>query len=223
MKTARAGVICLLIASTACGSDDATGTDVVLDALPVTEATVVAAVQLMTALPLPVVASCAGNPTINCSGGVPGATISIPFTHTTPTATLVSPGVYSFGTDITINSAPGIPLTYTGVGCTVGVNTTAGSSQTVHLGGTATFSSYNDNGVTDELDITPELTGVEAADMTISGGTGCSLFTAFSGMFVNSFVSSFDQLAGQLCGAPGPTLLVPCSEVAATAKYGRNR
>jgi hypothetical protein len=223
MKMFRAGLSCLLIASTACGSDAATGTDVQLDALPVTAATVVAAVEFMTSVPIPVVADCTGTPAINCTGGTAGATIPVPFTHTTPTAVQTAPGVFTFGTDITISSAPTIPISTSVVNCSLGINTTAGTSQTVHLGGTATFTSFRNDGVTDELAIAPDLTGVESADVSISGGSICSALGGVQGMMINSLLTSFDQLAGQLCGAPGPALFETCPVPSRATRYRISR
>lgn len=220
MKRSITPIAGILLVSAACGSDNATGT-AQLEALPVTAATVQAAVELMTALPIPVTAQCTGNPTLNCVGGTAGATISIPISHSTPTVVQTSPGHYTFGTDITISSAPAIPITYSGVNCNIVINTTAGTSSTVHLGGSASFASHTNDGVMNRLDIAPTLTGVEDADVSVTGGTGCDLGTFFNSMIIDSFVTQFEQTSGQLCGAPGPTLFEACPVIGASVKRSR--
>jgi hypothetical protein len=222
MKKTFLAVSCLSLVCAACGSDKATGV-AQFEALPVTAATVQAAVELMTAVPIPVLAQCTGDPTINCVGGTAGAALSIPLTHTTPVVVQTSPGHYTFGTDLTINSAPAIPFTYTGVSCNITINTTAGTSPTVHLGGTATFASQTNNGVLNRLDIAPTLTGAEDADITVGGGTLCNFGTFFNTMLIDSFVTQFEQLGGQLCGAPGPTLFESCPETTFTTYSRRKR
>lgn len=212
------GITGFVLASAGCGSDS-TGVSAKLEALPVAAATVQAAVDLMTASPIAVPTNCGSSPSINCFGGSAGTALSLPVSHTTPIVVQVSPGVYTFGTDLTINSATNIPVTYSGVNCGIVLNTTSGTSPTVHLAGTATFTSNSSDNVLNRLDIVPVLSGVESADIGITGGPLCSFGSIFQAMVVDMMVQNFQSLGGRLCGTPGPTLLGPCPEPARSPEH----
>lgn len=212
-KLALLGAGCVL-AVPGCGSDGGTDPVPKLEALPVAASTVQAAVDFMMASPVTLPTTCSGGIQVNCPGGVPAATsISLPVTHTTPTVVQVSPGVYTFNTDFTINSAVAIPISYAGVSCNVLVNTTQGTNATVHVTGTGTFATNPTTGV-NFLTMHPTVTGIEAADLAMGSGSDflCATVPIPSSVITDMVNTTLTDVAARLCGAPGPALFVRCPD-----------
>ena len=203
-----------------CGGDSGTDPLPQLESLPADAVTVQAAVDFVLHSPMIVPSNCSGSPTINCVGGVPGAQIALPVSHTTPTVTELAPGIYTFATDVTLNSNQAVPFTYSGTNCTVTINTSQGTSPTVHVSGTATFLENESTGKT-YLSIEPTVTGLEEADVAVGGESLCTLSSGFKGPIIESVLQSIEEKGGQLCGAPGPPLFVDCAATTLTQRSRR--
>ena len=201
MVLAEALLACVVIAG--CGDE---GPDpVVYEALPENQATAQAGIDFGTTGSLHISANC---PTINCPNGTPGATILVPISRATITVTPTGPRSFSFTAQVGGATTSDIPVNITNVQCGLDVDTSAGSSPTVTFTGTATFVTPP-SGSPNRLDVTIAASGIEDADLTLTGGTACAALNSSISFVVGALE---DYLGGTLhfCGAPGPTLLVEC-------------
>ena len=201
LAPACAGLLATVAAG--CGSKSATAPLT----LPVTSATVQSAVDLFTTGTLHVPPSCGTSPSIDCPGGTAGTPIPVTVTRGATTIAQTAPDVFGYDVDLAIATGSAIPVSYQGVDCTVAVNTAAGASPTVHVAGTATFSSQTPGGSIDRLDLTIALTGLEATDVTFSGGTLCQMAN-FGGLsfFGGIVTNAFEGVASHLCAGAGGQL-----------------
>lgn len=213
MNPRAAGFLTVIVAGiVACGGSDAVDpTQGPLEALPVTSETVIAAVELLSKGPLTLPSTCEGSPAINCSGGVAGNPMRFSVTRGPVTATEAGPNQFTFATDVVIASLENGSVTMSGVTCSVGVNTALGTSQTVHIAGTASFVFNNTTGLRSRLHLESEMSGLEDADVSVAGSFGCDIASFFKPVMLTSLS---EQLAtgGDVCGAPGPALLKVCTE-----------
>jgi hypothetical protein len=185
------------------------------EALPTNLDTINHVVDLTTGThDIEVPASCSGNPTVACPGGVPSNPLpKLRLTRHEATVTPVSPTVYNFSAVATVVSLSNIPIRYNGVDCSLSVNTNAGTSPTVSISGTATFHAHLPNGPLNRVDLTAvTVSGVENADLNILGGFACDLANTAKSFFRDQLVSNIEnQLTGEgLCGAPGAPLFLQC-------------
>ena len=207
--------VALLLSGTATCSKTPTG----LEVLPETAATVQAAVDLLTTGKLRVPPVC-GSPTIACPGGV--ADTSFYLTLTRDSLRIVvdtMPTVYGFVAQVEAVTTKPVPVTVSGINCTVGINTAASGKPTVGIAGRATFTSQTAGGPIDRLDVRLDsVTGLDAGDITLAGGTLCTIgsFGAVAHLVV---VNTFQYPTPlHLCGAPGPVLFEPCPVAALAAR-----
>lgn len=205
-----------------CGSDGGVE-PIALEALPVTAQTVEAAIEFRTAGPIEVPASCTGTVLVNCANGTPGSPVFASATPSNLTVMETAPGRYSFELDLAVTTLQSVPITYSGVGCTVAVNTAAGASPTIHVTGTAEFTSHTADEELNRIDLVADASGVETADFAIGGNALCGI-----GDFASSYAISFVSAAvgdwfGGLCGAPGPDLFMECPEPQRTVGTRRAR
>jgi len=189
----------------------ATGADG-FDSLPQTVATVQAAVDFITTGQINSQVYCAANPTVNCANGTPTPT---PLALTRDSVSIVEapPGTYSFAARVAVVSTTDITFIYSGVSCTLSLNTTAGTSPTIRVTGTAMFTRQLPSDPINRIDITNVATSaIESVDATVHGSTACSLVpSAVVLSMVNGILhDAFADAGPRLCGAPGPALLEPC-------------
>lgn len=219
--TVHSTLSAVAIALYGCGGDSGTDVPAQLESLAVHPVTVQAAVDFILKSPMIVPTTCGGDPSINCPGGVAGAQLSLPLTHTAPTVAELSNRVYSFATDVAMNNATAIPFTYAGVSCNVTINTSQGASPTVHVSGTATFAQ---NPITNKtyLNIEPTVTGLEDADVALTGDFLCTTTAAsLKPAIIATVLTAIENQGGQLCGAPGPTLFIDCASTTLSQKRTR--
>ena len=195
-----------------CGSDGGVE-PVLLEALPVTAQTVQAAVEFRTAGPTEVPASCTGTVLVNCANGTPGSPVFISTTPSNLTVTEMAPGQYSFALDLAVTTLQSVPITYSGVNCTVAVNTAAGTSPTIHVTGTAEFASHTADEELNRIDLVADASGVENADFAIGGNALCSVGDFYSSYAIGFVTSAIGESFGGLCGAPGLELFMECPNV----------
>jgi hypothetical protein len=197
-------------------TDYTDGCEAQLEALPQTVATVQAAADYLLAgtHDFQVVADCTSLPTIACPGGIPSD--PLPTVRMVGTNVLATgPDPFAFSADISLKTLQGIPISAFGLTCTLNVDTLAGANPVAHVAGTVVFSSHDDpSGVPNRLDIgTVNLTGVDDADFSVTGGLGCD-FAAFGlGLLTGTITATVEAYLtnlGGLCGAPGPELFIPC-------------
>lgn len=202
MTLFRSKRLLVVAVAAACGSDPLAPYEV----LPQTTATVQSAVDFVTMGQDTIPVDCGSAITINCTGGNPGtAPAVITLTRTALSLDSLAEGSFSFGAQVTITS-PGIPVNIPTAGnCTVDIDTSPGTSSTAQLSGPVTFPEST------HVQINGTLEGLEADDISISGGIGCALADGFQAFIVGAVA---DMLSRNviLCGAPGAALLVPCRE-----------
>ncbi len=205
-----------LLATGGCGGGGTEPVRKTLEALPVTAATVHAAVEFVTKSPSVVPPTCSGTVIINCPGGTPGANVSVAIARSNLTVTEVPvslPRMFNFSVDLAITSLQDIPAIVQGLSCGVAISTANGPSPTVHVTGSATFPTNPTTGITDRVVLSPTVTGIEEADLTLNGGLSCSLASGFKGLMIGSLTDAISRsTTGALCGAPGPALLFVCPE-----------
>jgi hypothetical protein len=191
----------------------ATGSDG-LDSLPQTVATVQAALDLMTTGHIQVQTVCNGSPIVNCPSGTPGPPALLALTRDSLFISPVSPGVYSFRARVVVvNASTAIPVTFSGLSCTVFINTTQGASPTIQVTGTATFTRQVATDPIDRIDVTNvTVTGLELVDLTIGGGMQCQIANFWPTVVAQILRDAFTYAAPHVCGTPGggPPLVELC-------------
>jgi hypothetical protein len=196
-------------------TDYTDGCEAQLETLPQTVVTVQAAADylLLGTHDFEVAANCSGIPTVACPGGVPSD--PLPLIRMVGTNVIATgPDPFAFSADISLKTLQGIPFSALGVDCTLNIDTTAGASG-AHVSGTVVFDSQDDpQGEPNRIDVSNvTLTGIEAADLNVSGGFGCEIANFGLNLFIGTLTSqieSYIQSIGGLCGAPGPDLFMPC-------------
>jgi hypothetical protein len=184
--------------------------------LPLTRGTVQAAVDLLTTGTDTVPVQCGATVPVDCPSGTPGPTITVALDRVADSIVLIDSSFssieYTFSAHLTLTTNQDIPLTLPVVGeCGLHVDTSPGASPTVHVSGQAHFTSSVGAGPLDELMVTVGLDGLEAADVSLTGGTACALATVASGVYVGA-ISAALRTGGTipLCAGSGPGLFVVC-------------
>ncbi|HET9853218.1 MAG TPA: hypothetical protein VFP56_12050 [Candidatus Limnocylindrales bacterium] len=189
---------------------------IVLEALPATQenADAAAAYLLPASKDYDVPATCSGN-FVACTGGVPSNPLPQLQIQATNVASVQVPATTRWNTSATLGVATlqPIPATVSGVTCNITVNSANGAQTT--FAGTAdlNFQSYPD-----PLDPTNyvaatnvNVTGVESADLSLTGGFACDFADAFKSSFIPQLVDQMEAyIAGNICGDPASTGFIPC-------------
>ena len=147
--------------------------------------------------------TCSASIAINCPGGTAGSTTEVDLNRSGPTITRVAPDSFAYAMDVGINTQAPFTISTNGIDCGVAANTFPGSSQVVHVAGTAKFTSRTVGGPIDELDLTSSMSGAEAADLTITGGAACQIV---SSLFESVMLSAITQGTTRLCAGSGGQL-----------------
>ncbi len=166
-------------------------------------ATVQAALNTYTTGTIAVPPNCASTVAINCPGGSAGGTSYVGITRSGLTITQAAADSFAYAMDLAVATQSPFTVSSNGVDCAVSVNTAAGTSPTVHLAGTATFTSRTVGGAIDEIDLTTALTGAEAADVSVTGPTACQILQSQASFFEGVMVSALTGGTTRLCAASG--------------------
>jgi len=168
-------------------------------------------------------ASCAGSPRVDCPDGITPlpAEDQVSFSSARTVTATGDPNIYNLSVLADVVSLPAkvvkvtvtSPVTLT---CDLTVDSGAGSVD----GWTATSSlGFVDVSGETRIQAGPvTVTGIEAADMTVTGGAGCATVDGLKGTFVGQLQSLVKQeleeyiesVGNPLCAAPGPAYLGPC-------------
>ena len=164
---------------------------------------------------LNVVASCTGDPTIACPGGVPSDPLPQVQVQATNVVTTQVPSTNTWNGSATLQAATlqAVPFTYSGVSCTLTVNSATSGSPTLSGTWQQTFLSYpTPGGQPNYLAIgNVTITGLDTGDVQISGGFSCSLFGSLTSFFIPTFEAQIAAyVEGNLCGAPDPDIWMEC-------------
>ena len=192
--------------------------------MPLSQATIQSAVDLFTTGTDTVPVQCGGTVPIDCPGGASGPVITISRARVVDSLFLQRlDTAYSFSAYVTLTSSQDIPVTIPVVGdCGLHLDTSAGSSPTVHLSGQAYFTSSVPAGPLDELALTFNLDGLEAADFSLSGGTACALANEAASFYVGTILSALGTGAPIfLCAGSGPGLFALCPSSPSAAERRR--
>lgn len=190
---------------------------IVLEGLTIDQATAdsAAAYLLPASRNVDVLATCAGDPIVACPGGVPSNPLPQVQVQASNVLTTRVPATNTWNGTATLSAATlqGIPATFSGVSCTITVNSATAGSPTLSGTWQETFGSYPlPSGAPNYLAIgSVNITGLDDGDIQITGGIGCSLAT-----FLITFIKPQleDQIEGyvegNLCGAPDPDIWMSC-------------
>jgi hypothetical protein len=208
MRTWQPLVGAVVLTAMGCGSNKSpTG----VESLPVTTETVQAAVDMVTTGHVNVNAVCSASVPVNCKDGTPGSPIVVDLTRTGLTIGQTSELVFTYTAQVAIVSEAGIPLTIPLVGtCYLSVDTAPGASPTVQVAGKATFDSRTPGGPIDRVTMTAQVTGMEAADLSLTGTSGCATVGVPASSIESLLNNDLANAELRFCGAPGPPLLVAC-------------
>jgi hypothetical protein len=159
-------------------------------------------------------ATCSGDPTIACPGGSPSNPLPQVEVNATNVSTLAAGGgVWNGSATLDASTLQAIPVTYSGISCDISVHSANGSVPTLSATYTLTFQSYpTPGGPTNYIAVgNVNITGLEAADVQLTGGLSCDLLTAFISLYIPMFQNQIEAyLAGNLCGAPDPATFMAC-------------
>ena len=170
---------------------------------------------------LPVPAQCVGTVQTSCPGGNPSnplPTVTLDQTlHNgdLPRAAGVAvPNASRF--DLTgkfrlATDGAGIPVTINGTPCTLKIDTTQGATPDVTLTVQDNVVGGSPNGPTELGD--PALTGLEAADYSLSGSPTCFAISGFGSSVMDMLVSVLDDwllTVARVCGRPAPDYVQGC-------------
>jgi hypothetical protein len=156
-----------------------------------------------------------GATAIACPGGVPSDPLPQVRLQASNVGAVQVPGTLQWNAsgDLAATTLQAIPVTIEGISCDLTINS-ANGALTV-FSGTAefTFLSYPDPaGPVNYLQVgNANITGVEEADITLSGSFTCQLADSLKGFYIPMLV---DQIAayieGNICGDPNSTGYIPC-------------
>lgn len=160
-------------------------------------------------------ANCASSPAIACPGGVPSNPLPQVHVEATNVSAVQVPATltWTMSATLAVSTPTGIPVSYLGSECTANVDTSLGASPTVQGSGDLTFLSYPDpSGATNYISVSnANITGVETADVSLTGGLTCDLLTTFASTFIPMLEAQIEAyMQGNLCGAPDPDVYMPC-------------
>jgi len=184
-----------------------------LDPLPETLGTVASVVALFTTGQIKIPATCSANPSVACPGGTPDTNALIRLTQDSlaiASAGSVA-GPYTFVAHVAVATVHDVAIDFSGVECTAAIATTASGAPDVRLAGTVTFTSQTAGGPINRLEIAIDsVAGLDAADVTLNGGSLCTQANFPTSFFRGILATSFTAAAYPRCGAPGGTLFEPC-------------
>jgi hypothetical protein len=160
-------------------------------------------------------ASCGGDPSIACPGGVPSNPLPQVHIEASNVSTVQVPATtrWTMSAVLDVSTPDGIPVTVSGVSCTATVDSALGSSPTFQGAADLNFSSYPDaGGPTNYVAVlNANITGVETADVALTGSFSCSVLSSFASVFVPMLEEQIEAyLEGNICGAPEPAVFMEC-------------
>ncbi|HET7181293.1 MAG TPA: hypothetical protein VFI15_03585 [Candidatus Limnocylindrales bacterium] len=159
-------------------------------------------------------ATCTGDPVIACAGGVPSNPLpQVEVNATNVTTTAAGGDAWNGSATIDVSTLQAIPMTYSGVSCDVTVDSANGAVATLSGTYTMTFQSYpTPGGPTNYIAVgNVNVTGLESADIQLTGGFSCSLASAFISVYIPMFQDQMEAyLAGNVCLAPDAGGFIAC-------------
>jgi hypothetical protein len=190
---------------------------IVLEEIPATQqnADAAAAYLLPASRDYDVAASCATDPSIACPGGVPSNPLPQVRVQASNVAAVQVPATNTWNVSavLDVDTLQAIPASSLGLNCIVTVNSGNGSSPTYGITGQLNFRSYpGPAGPTNFIAVdNVNVTGVEGADIGITGDLGCSILGAFSDLIISFLQDQLESyVQGNICGAPDPDVFMPC-------------
>jgi hypothetical protein len=189
---------------------------IVLEELTADQATAAAAAAfvLPASKDYDVTANCSAN-SVACPGGVPSNPLPQVRVQATNVNAVQVPATLRWTTTATLAvvTLQPIPVTISGVSCDVSVNSANGSVATVAGSADLNFLSYpNPAGTTNFIAVqNASITGVETADLTLTGSFTCQLADAFKSSFIPQLTDQIEAFVqGNICGAPEPAVFMAC-------------
>jgi hypothetical protein len=160
-------------------------------------------------------ANCVSNPTVACPGGVPSDPLPQVRVEASNVSTLQVPGTntWNMSAVLHVSTPTGIPVTYSGISCTANVDSALGASPTFSGTAALNFLSYPDPaGATNYVGVAnANITGVETADVSLTGSLSCSVLSTFGSVFIPMLEAQIEAyLEGNICGAPEPAVFMAC-------------
>jgi hypothetical protein len=160
-------------------------------------------------------ANCAGSPAVACPGGVPSNPLPQVHIEASNVGTVQVAGTltWTMSATLDVSTPTGIPVSYLGSECTANVDSALGASPTFQGSGDLNFLAYPDpGGATNYIGVAnANISGVETADVSLTGGLTCSLLSTFASTFIPMLEDQIEAyLEGNLCGAPDPDVYMPC-------------
>jgi MYXO-CTERM domain-containing protein len=178
----------------------------------------------------PVPASCGGSPSICCPGGNPMANcgpINIDLNKYNGVAPLViAPQQGASQLNVTVKARVktqmDLPITYSGIDCTVGLDTTQGSTPYLQIDTQIKFVQDAMTGTTRAVAQNTAVTQLEGADVSLNGGFLCALGGAFIGLFIGTLEGAVatqleDTINGATCKSCPSGNVAECGSTFATA------
>ncbi len=227
LRRGRSALCALIaIAFAACGgSSSETTAPKPKYTMPLTLATVSSAVDLLTTGTDTVPVQCTGTLLVDCPGGVAGPVVTISRVRVLDSIVTLAPGVqYTYSAYVTLTSTQDIPVSVPSVGdCGLHLDTSPGNSPTVRVFGGAYFRSSVQQGPLDELALTIGLDGLEAADISFTGGTVCQVANATISLYLAPIAAALQGgTTILLCAGSGPGRFVVCPNSPAAAERSRD-
>lgn len=189
---------------------------IVLEEIPATQqnADAVAAFLAPATKDHDIAPSC-GVDTVACPGGVPSDPLPQVRVEASNVSAVQVPSTtrWSMTAVLDVATLDGIPVTIQGVSCTVNVDSSLGSTPTFGASTELNFQSYpNPAGPTNYVAVTnTSISGVETADILITGGFSCDLAALFANLFIPQLQDQIEAyLDGNICGAPDPEVFMQC-------------
>ena len=160
-------------------------------------------------------ANCASSPTIACPGGVPSNPLPKVQVDATNVSTVQVAGQlkWNMSAVLDVSTPTGIPVTYSGVSCTANVDSGLGASPTFSGTGELNFLSYPDpSGASNYVGVAnANITGVESADVSLTGSFSCTLLNTFGSLFIPMLEEQIEAyLEGNICGDPSSSGYIAC-------------
>lgn len=160
-------------------------------------------------------ANCESDPSIACPGGVPSDPLPQVHIEATNVAAVQVPSTtqWTLSAVLNVTTPTGIPVTYSGTECTLNIDSGLGTSPTFQASADLNFLSYPDPlGATNYIAVAnANITGVETADVILSGSLDCDLLNAFGSVFIPQLEEQIEAyLDGNICGAPDPEVFMEC-------------
>jgi hypothetical protein len=159
-----------------------------------------------------VVPVCTGDITIACPGGTPSD--PAPVVHITGSNLVIQDGLagqFTISLHVSIQ-ASGIPISGSGIDCSLAIDTAAGTYPNTTVTGVVSFESSVAGGVTDVI-VTSNgaVNQLENEDVSISGGILCAAADALKAFALSTIEATFEGYLDQsICRAPDPAIFEIC-------------